>query len=447
MSEQKNKSTLPFGFIPLWASKAVSAGMSSMLIMQFTYYATEVVGLEARLVGTLILASRFLDAVLGMLAGFVVDKTNTRFGKGRHFDLFLIPTWVCVVLLFSVPNVSMKGKLFYAFIFYTLTVSVLSTLLGSGDTAYLGRAVPDEHHRAKVTSVSGVLVMLVCAVGGILLPQLMVTWGMRSRGWSLISLFYAVPMCAIGMLRFFTIKEQPIGDAITGTQKIGMAESLRVICKNRYVFILAPASLLCNLALNVSSTVATFYYTYIVGNLGMMSFVSMIGLVSPLILLMFPAAIRTIGGMNYVRIGLILAISGNLLKLVDPANIVLLVVGQLLANIGLSAFALVMSYFVLQVIDHGEKISGKRVEGFSSAINTLFSKTGAGLSSMLFGSLMALSGYTRMSAGQPLTALNTIIALYSWIPAIFCTLTLITVHFYDLDKPSHVYFKRKSQES
>jgi len=434
MNPVKNNEKLPFSFIPLWASKSISVGMSGLLMMQFTFYATDVVGLDTGLVGALLLLVKLLDAAIGLVVGFLVDKTHTRLGKGRPYELFLIPMWACIVLLFSTPDFGMAGKIIYVFAFYSLGNGVFATLLGGGEVAYLGRAVQSDHQRAKVTSVSGVLVMLICTIGSVILPQLMATWGTQTGGWQKIALAYALPMCVIGMLRFINIKEKPTRSTSANNQGMRVKEGLSLIFRNKYVFVLAPAALLCNLTQTTSTIVATYYFTYIIKDLGLMSYVSMIGLITPLVLLLFPVAIRTIGGMNFVRIGLILGVVGNLLKLIDLTNVPLLVISQLLANTGLSTLTMMQGYFVLQSIDYGERKFGKRVEGLSSAVNGLYAKVGAGLASVMIGGLMSLAGYVNLDSRQPAAALNTIIALYSWIPAVLCVLMLITVHFYDLEK-------------
>ena len=435
MEKEKKLEKLPFVFAPLWASKSISVGISALLIMQFTFYATETVGLSVGVIGTIIFLTKLLDAAIGVVVGFIVEKTNTRFGKGRFYDLFLIPMWLCIILIFSTPNFDMIGKIIYAFTFYALANAVFTALVNGGELAYMGRAIQNDHHRAQVTSVAGLLVMLVCTGGAILLPQLMASWGKEPGGWQLIAFVYAIPMCIIGMLRFFTIKEKPIESENTTQEKtIGIREGLNLIFNNKYVFVLAPAALLCNLTQTISVIVATYYFTYVIGNLGLMSFVSMLGLLAPLVLLLFPIALRTIGGMNFVRIGLMLASVGNLLKLIDLNSLPLLIASQLLANTGLSVFLMMQGYFVLQVIDYGEKKHGRRIDGLSSAVNGLYGKIGAGFASLLIGGLMGLAGYVNLSSQQSETAISAIIALYSWIPSILCVLILVTIHFYNLEK-------------
>src|SRR5882724_5713698 len=53
----------------------------------FIYY-TDVFGLPAAAVGTMVLVARVLDAVLDPLTGIIADRTQTRWGRFRPFLLF-----------------------------------------------------------------------------------------------------------------------------------------------------------------------------------------------------------------------------------------------------------------------------------------------------------------------------------------------------------------------
>lgn len=51
------------------------------LIAYTTFYATDVLQLNAGLVGTLLLVSKLFDGVTDLVAGFLVDRTNTKLGR------------------------------------------------------------------------------------------------------------------------------------------------------------------------------------------------------------------------------------------------------------------------------------------------------------------------------------------------------------------------------
>ena len=79
----KEKSKTPAWYVLAWNSRAVALAISIVVVMQATYYYTEVLGLSAALVGTIFLVSKVFDGVTDLFVGFIIDRTNTRLGKAR----------------------------------------------------------------------------------------------------------------------------------------------------------------------------------------------------------------------------------------------------------------------------------------------------------------------------------------------------------------------------
>lgn len=105
-------------------------GVNSLLLMQATYYATQSLGLSVGLVGTLFLVSKVFDGVTDLIAGYIIDKTHTRLGKARPYELFLIPTWILTVIFFSTPMaLGTTGKAVWVFVLYVLIQAVCVTFL------------------------------------------------------------------------------------------------------------------------------------------------------------------------------------------------------------------------------------------------------------------------------------------------------------------------------
>lgn len=71
----------------------------------FTYFLTNVAGLGAGVVGTLLLASRLMDGVSDLIVGTFMEKIHSRHGKARPWLLWwCIPFAVSLVLMFSAPR-------------------------------------------------------------------------------------------------------------------------------------------------------------------------------------------------------------------------------------------------------------------------------------------------------------------------------------------------------
>ena len=66
---------------------------------------TDTAFLPVAALGTLMLVSRVLDAIVDPVVGLLVDRTRTRWGQARPYLLFAsIPFGILCVLTFSVPE-------------------------------------------------------------------------------------------------------------------------------------------------------------------------------------------------------------------------------------------------------------------------------------------------------------------------------------------------------
>ena len=85
-------------------------------------YYTDVAGIGAAAAGTMLAVVRIYDAVMDVVAGRVIDRTKTRWGRFRPFLLWgAIPLVLMSVAVFSVPaGWGRTEKLIYAYVTYAL---------------------------------------------------------------------------------------------------------------------------------------------------------------------------------------------------------------------------------------------------------------------------------------------------------------------------------------
>ena len=77
-----------------------------MISLYLLYFYTNVMHLNAGAVSIMFLVTKFIDGVSDLIVGYLIDKTNTRWGKSRPWILFgAIPFGVTAVLAFSVPDI------------------------------------------------------------------------------------------------------------------------------------------------------------------------------------------------------------------------------------------------------------------------------------------------------------------------------------------------------
>src|SRR5690554_6901689 len=122
---------------------------------------TDVFGLPAAVMGTMMLVTRVWDAVNDPIMGMIADRTQSRWGKFRPYIIgFAIPFAVAGVFAFSTPDFGVTGKIIYAYITYILLMMIY-TAINVPYSALMGVITPNSIERTEVSSYR-----FVAAFGG-----------------------------------------------------------------------------------------------------------------------------------------------------------------------------------------------------------------------------------------------------------------------------------------
>ena len=272
--EKKNEKGIPYGArerMPLWygavwSTRGIAAAINVVLCMNIAFYCTDIVGLSAAVVGTLFLVSKIVDAFTDLGFGFLLDKTHTKWGKARPYEVFIIFEWIFTVLMFNIPNVSTTVQYIWLFIMYTMVNAVCATALGGIDSVYMARAFTTEGNRIKAMSINGFIVMFCSIVFNIVFPSWLAGKGTTQAGWTTLVISLAVVMSVIGILRFVFCKEIVEDEADengkAATNDLTLKESLGLVAKNKYLFIVVGLMFLTFIVNNMQ-TATTYYFKYI----------------------------------------------------------------------------------------------------------------------------------------------------------------------------------------
>lgn len=147
-----------------WQARAISMGSMVIILGYLQIYCTDTLGLNAAIVGTIMLVSKIVDAFTDLVAGLIIDNTHTKLGKARPYELALFPLWICTWLLFSCPEgFGTTAKYIWVFFMYVFVNSIFATALYSNQTAYMLRAFDTNEKIVKVNSYGSIVVTLGCA--------------------------------------------------------------------------------------------------------------------------------------------------------------------------------------------------------------------------------------------------------------------------------------------
>ena len=101
---------MPFWFSLAWSSRGVANAINVILVGYVTFYCTDLLGLNALVVGGMLVASKIIDAFTDLGIGYIIDRTHTKWGKARPYEFFIVLEWLFTILLFTVPNDMKEGE-------------------------------------------------------------------------------------------------------------------------------------------------------------------------------------------------------------------------------------------------------------------------------------------------------------------------------------------------
>ena len=433
MKKVKDPNRLKLWQIFAWASPGFSNAMHLMVLTFLSLYCTTMLGLNPALVSTLLLATKLIDVVTDLFVGYLVDNTNTKIGRGRPYDLCLIGTWLCTILLYSCPaEWSTVAKCIWLVSIYVLTNSGFSSLYAAAGTPYMVRAFGDQEKYVKLNSYSGLITMLGAVVINIAFPMLMGSIATSHKGWSSLIAITAIPGCLLTLVRFLTIKEKYNVDV--KTEHIKVKDILHVLKNNKHIYAIAFVMFVYQMVANMG--VSTYYYTYVVGDVGLMGLASVTQFLMVPVMFLFPPLLKKFKLSNVISFGFVLCCIGHVINWFANANFALLLLGGVFTGIGVVPISMMMGLLIIDCADYNEWKGMHRMEATLSALPNLTGNIGMAFGSFMVGIFLEMAGFISTTEGviaQPDSVILMLRLLISFIPLVFYVVAIIVMKNYKLE--------------
>lgn len=406
-----------------------------MISLYLLFFYTNIMHLNAAAISVMFLVTKLFDGVTDLIVGFLIDKTHTKWGKSRPWILFgAIPFAVTAVLAFSVPNISQTGMLIYAYITYML-LSLAYTIVNIPMASILSALSEDPAERTNLATCrvffSYIGSTVVSAFGLTLVDKF--GNGNQALGFRLVMMLFGIIGCLIFFFCFFNTKERVQEQA----EKVSIIENLLCLIHNKPWKIFALNIIWFFGGYVIQASAVIYYFTYVVGNESLVQIVATITTLVPVAAnLCVPFLVKKILKKNLMQIGSVIHIAGLVIIFFGGTSTPILICGSLIAAAGYGLRG--SMHFAIQPdpVDYGEWKSGVNTAGTLSAVNGFIGKVGMAVASSAGAALLAVGGFNSeaAAAAQTSSALTAITAMYIWVPVIFNVCSLITMHFYDLDK-------------
>lgn len=407
---------------------------------------TDVFGIPAAAMGTMMLVTRIWDAVTDPVMGIVADRTNTRWGKFRPYILsFSVPLAVLGVLTFTTPDLGDSGKLVYAYATYMLLM-MLYTVINVPYSALMGVITPNSMERAEVSSYRFVAAFIGQMIVGAATLGLVEYLGAgdEALGWQLTLAVYGALAVALFSGTFFLTKERVVP---TKQKQNKVSDDLKDLFKNKPWVLIGVATIfqLTYIVMRGSST--TYYFRYFVGDQQLAIFGQTIELTYTL----FASSFITTGTIATL-IGAILTklftrlmdkktiYSGFLMSsaafsccffFLQPDNVILMYTLNVLVSFFFGSVSVLQWAIYTDTADYGEWKFGRRATALIMAASLFALKLGLTFGGAFTGWMLEFHDFVPL-ADQTEGALMGIRLLMSIYPAIFGFIAGAIMIFYPL---------------
>ncbi len=347
------------------------------------------------------IVSKIIDAITNVIMGQIIEKTRTSQGKSRPYLLLaaiLMP--ITGILLFTVPNSSETVQAVWIMISYNLFYSFAYTIYNMSHNLMVPLSTRNTEQRGSLSvfnnvsavCISGIIVALIFPM--VIMPSL----GVNKGAWITLMSIVSIITLPLTVLEYYFTRER-ITEENDGndTQSVSVIAQLKAVIKDKYWVALFIYLAVYYLGSGIKNISLIYFCNYVLGtyNDGItQTLVSVIGGV-PMGIGMFavwPLA-KKFGKRNLTLWGFVFYAVGGAICLINPHNMVVVLIGQFIKNIGGLPCAYVFMALFADVLDHIEWKHNFRCDGLSASILTIIMTVAAGAANGIFNFMLSKAGY------------------------------------------------------
>ncbi len=379
--------------------------LNAVLATYLNVYYTDVLKLTGLWGGAFLvvfpIVSKIIDAVTNVVMGYIIDRTHTKEGKARPWLLLSAPLLAITgILLFTVPSGSQTVQAIWVMVSYNLFYSFAYTIFNMSHNLMVPLSTRNTTQRGSLSvfnqiatiMMSGILVALVFPM--VIMPMI----GVDKIKWiTLMSILSALALPLTLLEYYFTKERVTLETQDNEEASVPFAKQLKAIFTDKYMLIIYAYFLIYTFGTSIKNLSLVYFCNYVLGtyNDGItQTMISVIGGI-PMgigIFAVWPLA-KKFGKRNVTLVGFILYAIGSAICWMFPTNMVIMLVGQFIKNIGGLPCAYVFMALFADVLDHVEWKSGFRCDGIAMSVYNIIAVAMVGICTGVFNGLLAGAGY------------------------------------------------------
>ena len=389
--------------------------LNAVLATYLNVYYTDVLKLTTLWGGAFLvvfpIVSKIVDAITNVVMGYIIDRTHTKEGKARPWLLLSAPLLTITgILLFTVPSGSQTVQAIWVMVSYNLFYSFAYTIFNMSHNLMVPLSTRNTQQRGSLSvnnqiatiMMSGILVALVFPM--VIMPMI----GVDKAKWITLMSILSILALPLTLLEYYFTRERVTEEVQSaGEEQVSFGTQLKAIFTDKYMLLIYAYFLIYTVGSTIKNISLVYFCNYVLGtyNDGMtQTMLSVIGGI-PMgigIFAVWPLA-KKFGKRNVTAAGFVLYALGSAVCWLFPTNMVIVLVGQFIKNIGGLPCAYVFMALFADVLDHVEWKTGFRCDGIAMSVYNIIAVAMVGICTGIFNGLIAKAGYVAPSIVEGVT--------------------------------------------
>lgn len=408
---------------------------------------TDVFGLGTAAVATLLLVIRLGDGITDLIMGTIADRTKTKWGKFRPWLIWTaLPFGVALVLQFTTPNISLTGKLIWAYatsIFYTLAYTANNVPY----SALMGVMTSNIEERTTLSSYrffGAYLGGIIATVGVISLVDFLGN-GDKNMGYQYTMYVLAFILASFSIITFFTTRERV---PASSKETSDVQEDYKDLITNKPWLLLLCIGFVFVTYNIIKQSSAMYYFTHYVndehnffgslsqwgGKNGLAGLYLLSLLIISMISTVFaPYLTRVLGKVRLFHFSILFsAITAGAMYWLEPTQIGAIFTLGIISEFGAGIMPILFFAMLGDAADYSEYKNGRRATGLIFSAGTFAMKFGGGVAAAITLLVLNMYNYDGQVLVKTAEMLEGIKLNMSIIPAAFILLGTLILLFYPL---------------
>ena len=419
-------------------------GLNAMYTLFSSYvlfFYTDVILMNAALIGTVIMISKLFDGVSDLIAGQLID---THKSKGGHCIPVLLkwtlPMVASVVLVFTVPDSTVAVRVAYIFVTYNLFNTVLYTYVTMAHGTLASYVTNNSEDRSQMLIFKMLFAALTQTImASVMLPMVNFFGGQQSQGaWIKSILVFGIIGLIPLALNILIVKERVDNEA----PPENIIQGVKCAVVNKYWWMAFVVNLCANFILTFNLSVSVYYLNSVMGNMGLMgTFVACSNMPGVVLCGVCPFLLKKFTKRQMVLFGTVLMVIAQIVFIIAPNTTPILFATALVRGIGM-VFAMGMAGALIgDCIDYGEWKTGTRVQSVLFSASSVGAKVGQGALTAVFGFILTAIGYDGAAATQAASTVSGINGFFKFGPLVVALVLLVDIWFLDVETKNPQYVK------